>query len=263
VVARAVVRASPEALKALRSQPGPALGAPLPVNFLKHADEQTVAGIAAVLRAGHEHGLAGVDFSRWGVLAAPRFLARANVAQALRRFMQEGAWGVSPHLIPHRSLHSVSGSVSQALGIHGPNFGVGGGPESAAKALLAAATMLECEQVPGVWLVLTGWNWEPGLELASLPQSAECHRDTPAICSAAAMALLPGRQPLRGMCWNITGAPMARHALSHDTGPAASLSLEAICDAFESHHNAPKRWRLACGGSAQLEVVNTVAEKCA
>ena len=47
---------------------------PLPASFFKHADEQTVAGFAALAQAIQVHDLAGVDFSEWGVVAAPRFL---------------------------------------------------------------------------------------------------------------------------------------------------------------------------------------------
>ena len=122
VLARAVVRAGSDAFAALRQSPGTIIGAPLPANFLKHADEQTVAAVAAVLRATHLYGLAQHDFSNWGVLAAPRFLARPIVAQAVKRFRQEGACGVSPPLIPHRPLHSVSGPVSPALHLHAPHF---------------------------------------------------------------------------------------------------------------------------------------------
>lgn len=268
VLARAVVRAGGDGLKALRQNPGPAVGEPLAPNFLKHADEQTVAGVAAVLRAANEYGIAQVDFSRWGVLAAPRFLARASVAQAVKRFGQEGAWGVSPHLIPHRSLHSVSGTVSQALNLHGPNFGVGGGPWGAAKVLLAAAAMLECDRLPGVWVILTGWNWEPGVELPAGPARAgasgplrPCNPNEPATCSAVAMALVPGSEGRGGACWRIAATPVTEHALSETTAVAPVLSLESVCEAFENPATGPHAWRLQCGGTAVLETVEAVAEK--
>src|SRR5438067_465552 len=68
--------------------------------------------------------------------------------------------GLSPHFIPHRSQHAISGTISQALKIHGPNFGAGGGPGAAAEALLAGAVLLEGSRLPGVWVVLTGWDPE-------------------------------------------------------------------------------------------------------
>jgi hypothetical protein len=131
----------------------------LPVTFLKHADEQTVVALAAVFEAVRSHGLAppGVPapFRDWGIVAAPRFLGRPLLAAALPRFQNEGAWGVSPHLIPHRSLHSISGTVSQALKVQGPNFGVGGGPGGELEALITAVVLLHDMNLPGVWLVLS------------------------------------------------------------------------------------------------------------
>jgi hypothetical protein len=127
----------------------------LPASFLKHADEQTIAGLCSVYQAIKTAGFRSCCFRDWGVVAAPRFLGRPTMAAALQRFAAEGAWGVSPHLIPHRSLHSISGTVSQALKIQGPNFGVGGGPGGTVEVLLAATALLEGKRLPGVWIVLT------------------------------------------------------------------------------------------------------------
>jgi hypothetical protein len=155
LAARGYVRAPVEQLPTLRRCPCPAAPDALPSTFLKHSDEQTVCGLAAVFQAIHEHQLGDTDFSNWGVLAGPLFLGRNTVGAALARFAAEGAWGVSPHLIPHRSLHSLSGTVSHALKIHGPNYGVGGGPGAVSEALLNAAALLHGQRLPGVWLVLT------------------------------------------------------------------------------------------------------------
>ena len=78
----------------------------------------------------------GVSWPRRGILG------RANLAVALRSFMAEGVWGTSPHLIPHFALHSASGSISLALGLHGPNLGVGGGLHAVAEGFLTALTWL-------------------------------------------------------------------------------------------------------------------------
>jgi hypothetical protein len=161
VSAHALVRVTVEAIPSLRRQPGPVFRAPLAASFLKHADEQTVVGLVAVLEAIHRHNLGDFEFRDWGALAAPRFLGRTATAAALHRFAREGAWGISPHLIPHCSLHALSGTVSQALKIHGPNFGVAGGPGGPGEALLAATAMLRCRQLPGVWAVLTCMDPEP------------------------------------------------------------------------------------------------------
>jgi hypothetical protein len=186
------VRVPLEGLPQWRRQPGPVVGEPLPSGFLKHADEQTVAGLAAVYQAIHDHGLPADGFRDWGVLAAPRFLGRPAMALALQRFAAEGAWGVSPHLIPHRSLHSVSGTVSQALKVHGPNFGVGGGPGSEAEALLGAAALLERRRLPGVWVVLTRLDPEQPLDPEGRPAAGTT-------CLALALALVPPRAGWQGV----------------------------------------------------------------
>jgi hypothetical protein len=115
------------------------------------------------------------------------------MAAALQRFQAEGAWGVSPHLIPHRSLHSISGSISQAFKIHGPNFGVGGGPGAPAEALLAAVSMLEGQKLPGVWVVLSCLDPEKAPDEAGRPAAGTR-------CVGLALALTPirpGRCALR------------------------------------------------------------------
>ena len=153
VAARALLRVPVEQVAPLRKQPGPA-PSPFPVSFLKHSDEQTVVALAAVFTAIRDHQLPG-DFRHWGAVAGPRFLGRATTAAAVPRFLAEGAWGVSPHVVPHRSLHAVSGTLSQALKLHGPNFGVGGGPGSEGELMLADMALLQGMRLPGVWLLFS------------------------------------------------------------------------------------------------------------
>jgi hypothetical protein len=176
-----------EALPELRKQPGPAFGKPLPANFCKHTDEQTVAGLAAVFTAIRDHRLAEneSDFRDWAVVGAPRFLGRAAMATSLPRFLAEGAWDVSPHMIPHRSLHSLSGTVSQALKIHGPNFGAGGGPNGETEALLAGLSLASNVRLPGVWVVFTRIDPE-------LPEDGKTGKPAPgSFCQGLALALKP------------------------------------------------------------------------
>ncbi len=155
VVAVGRLRVPVENLPELRRRPSPVPSPGLPATFLKNADEQTVFALAAVYQAIHDAGLEAPSFGRWGVLAAPHKIGRTAMAQALPNYRAEGAWGMSPHLIPHRSLHCVSGAISCALKMHGPNFGVGEGP---AEALPIALAMLAQQRVEGVWLVLTAFD---------------------------------------------------------------------------------------------------------
>lgn len=193
VAAFAAVRLPYDALPDLRRNPEPVFGPGLAPAFFKHLDEQTVAGLAAVLRAVRETGLAPPGgFRDWGVLAAPHFLGQSLMVSSLLRFRAEGAWGVSPHVIPHHSLHSVSGTVSQVLKIHGPNLGVGGGTGGTAEALLAAAAWLGRHRVPGAWVVVT--TLDPPVALGDegqVPPGTDC--------VGLALALTPARVESAGL----------------------------------------------------------------
>ena len=188
VVGYRLFRMSPGDVHALRRRPGPVPAGwqRVPPSLLRYADEQTVAGTAAVFTAIEAMATPAERFHNWGVVAASRFLGRANLAVALRSFMAEGVWGTSPHLIPHFALHSQSGTISLALGSHGPNLGVGGGLHAAADGFLTALTWLATSVVPGVWLILSGWS----PELVPMPNG-----NGPATgeCQALALALVSMR----------------------------------------------------------------------
>ena len=243
----AIVRATAAELPALRQQPGRVGGQTLPVSFLKHADDQTVAGVTAVLRAIEGSGLAGTSFHDWGVVAASRFMGRTALAGALLKFQAEGAWGISPHLIPHRSLHALSGTISQALKVHGPNFGTGGGPGGAADALLTAAAMLHGGRLPGVWVVLTGWEPEPITDRQGKLLNAD------SVCNAVALALMPAATvgPRLSLRVVPTGADSQRNGHAGVT----LLSLEAVVRTLAEPvgPNATVVWQLPCGGRVELE----------
>jgi len=186
LLAFGIVRARPAVIAALRQlpcAPGVLPGRFRP-NLLKHSDEQTVASLGAVLDAVHRFGLAGRDFTAWGVVAVPRWMGRPKAAAALNKFHREGLTGASPMVVPHLSLHSVSGAVSQALRIHGPNFGTGSGPAPLGEGLLAALSLVAEGKLPGLWLTLSQWDPEPAPDTQGQVAS-EC------ICHAVALALVP------------------------------------------------------------------------
>ena len=183
VAAWCAMRAASAEIAAWRRSPAPPGTPPLPATLLKHSDDQTVLALVAVLRGAARAGLPTSRFVDWGVLAGPRFFGRGQMAESLQRFAQGGAWEITPQLIPHHSLHAVSGTISQALKIHGPNFGVGGGADLGADPFLVAASMLCDGVLPGLWLVLTGHVDE------YLPPSGN---DTTApACETVAIALMP------------------------------------------------------------------------
>jgi hypothetical protein len=251
VAGQASHRVALRQIPVLRSTPILLQREPLPASFLKHADEQTVVGIAALAQAIQLHGLESTDFTRWGVVAAPRFLGRAALAVALTRFAAEGAWGISPHLIPHRSLHALSGTVSQALKIQGPNFGVGGGAGGAAEALLVASAMLADQQLPGVWVLLTGFD--PELVPAD---PSDANAVAPATeCVAVALALMPVQERPSGILLTVGAAG----ADEEETVDWPSFSLENLAAASAAGATAA-RWQLRCGGWATLEDAKAAVE---
>jgi hypothetical protein len=256
----ALVQATPDQIPALRLKPGPADGPSYPAAFLKHADVQTVIGLGAVLHAIRDHGLTDTCFTDWGILGAPRFLGRAALAAGIQRYQLEGPWGISPHLIPHHSLHSPSGTVSQALAIHGPNFGVSGGLHAADETLLVASTLLACDGVPGVWLVLTGHNPEPIPEnhAANTVASPDGTTEAP-VCRALALGLVAARPGSRDLKLFISPGPLPR-AEGGDLDEAWSpFYFEALAE--ELGRPAPSgRWRLHCGGWVELKSTGAGAE---
>jgi hypothetical protein len=191
------------ALAASRRAPGPIPEGwkPLAPTFLKTSDDQTVSAVSAVLDAiATQPDVAPDAYAEWGVVVASRYLGRAQLAVALRRFASEGVWGVSPHLIPHFALHSPAGTLSLALGSHGPNLGVGGGPGSAMDGALTALTWLSEGRLPGVWLVLTGHEPDLVPDAKGAPVS-------PTECRALALALEPDDESPAARLRLVSGSP--------------------------------------------------------
>jgi hypothetical protein len=181
----ATAHASWGQLAALRRNPALPPDKQLVPGFLKNADDQTVLALTVITKAMASLSRPATTFQDWGVVAAPNLFGRAGIFQSLVSFRRDGAWGVTPHMIPHHSLHAVSGTISQALGFRGPNFGIGGGPDAATEALLAAATMVSENTLPGLWVVMSGHDTE------YLPDAANPQAVGPTTCLAAAFALMP------------------------------------------------------------------------
>jgi hypothetical protein len=173
-----------EAVAGLRRTLGPPGQPPFPATFLKSSEDQTVLALAAVGRAVEACGLQGESLAAWGVLAAPRSLGRLAAAEALHKYEQGGAWKVSPFVVPHHSLHSVSGTVSQAFRMYGPNFGVGGNAGAVVEGLLTALAVLDEGRLPGLWLILSECEPEP------IP-NREGASVVPVVCRALALAFRP------------------------------------------------------------------------
>jgi hypothetical protein len=185
VGALGVAEAPLAAVAGLRRGLGPPGKPPFPATFLKASEEQTILAVAAVARAVADFGLQGMPLTDWAVIGAPRSLGRLAAAEAMHKFAGGGALKVSPFIVPHRSLHAVSGTISQGFQIQGPNFGVGGHPGAVLEGLLAALTLLEERPPPGLWLVLSEYEPEPVPDREGI-----CAH--PVVCRALALAFRPG-----------------------------------------------------------------------
>ncbi len=168
---------------------------PLPPRFLRHADEHTVVGIRAVQAAmaalGQSPGNPRSGASdRFAVVAAPCGAGRPGSARTLVNLREGGPVTVSPHVVPQCSLHALASAVSVGLRIHGPNIGVGGGPEALSEAFVTALSLLDEPGVEGCWLVLTAWDEEPVLDdRGDVPGDAVCRGVALALDRAATGSL--------------------------------------------------------------------------
>ena len=272
VVAHAWVRVPLDALPELRRKPGPGFDTPLPLSTLKQADEQTVAAVAAVAHAAHRYGLEPASFRAWAVLAAPHYMGRPAMAAAIHRYQGEGAWGASPHLPPHRSLHSPSGTISQLFKIHGPNYGVCGGPGCATEVLAAAAAMIDARRVPGVWVALTAFD-------PDLPPDRAGAIGPGTVCAALALALTPPRQggPLAPRAagdslrdspttirLRVSGAAAPVRPPTRESAPALDLfALTGVLDALAQEKDVSRAGfvlPLEAGGRVAIERTGRLAE---
>jgi hypothetical protein len=217
-------------------------GQPLPASLVKHSEDQTLAAVAALYVALTTRGWLGQSFADWGVIAAPNFFGRTGNAHSIERFGQEGPWGVSPHVIPHHSLHAVSGTISQLLKVHGPNFGISGAAQACQDAFLIAAALLAEGGVPGLWLLLSGHERE------RVPvESGKTEPGRAVVCEAVAMALVPAAVPGDGLTLRI-GAELHRVGL-------ADLTLSALVRALDPAGPSCGQWRLPGTGWVELGAV--------
>lgn len=172
---------------------------------LRHCDEQTLAGLAAVRDAIKNLQAPPASFQDWGIVASSRYLGRSAFAQSLGKFAVEGPWNVSVQVVPHRSLHSPASMIGLTLGCHGPCVGVGGGLDGETDAWLTAVALLQQESLPGMWLVFSGWEPEVQMDIDGnwLGETR---------CTALAIALQPvsaGEDRLRLRIVRDTSAPEA------------------------------------------------------
>ena len=206
-------------------------------------------GIVAIREALAQSGLTRADMEGWGVVAAPRYIGRLAGAAVLDKFPKSGNSGVPAHQVAQNSLHSVSGAASIALGLHGPNVGLGGGPWSVAEGLTTALSLFDPALVPGLWLLVSQFDPEPIPDAQGNPQNNP-------LCYAVAIALdwrsaTPGRLSLA-----LDGPPVhgGKSPWPEPTVPELAACIDAAA------RGLPTRWqcRLPWGGRLELRLAGRV-----
>lgn len=120
---------------------------------MRHMEDQTVAAMEAVRQARAMNPQ--LTFENWAVLACPVLPGRATFRENLKRYAEEGAFAISPQVIPQCSLHSLPGQLSIILGAHGPNLGVGGWPGTEDQVWSTAWAIQKAVEPEGLWLIWT------------------------------------------------------------------------------------------------------------
>lgn len=224
-----------------------------PGHFFKYSDEQTIVAVQALDRLITDEAIDVSECREWGVIASPRFIGRLAGAATLKRFGERGDQGVSPHTLPQFSLHSPSGAMSILLGTHGPNVGMGGGPNALAEGLLAALTVFDHTRTPGMWFVATDWDPEPLPSESGDPATeGYCHAVV-LLLRQADSAGLRGQLSLRNSTAPLqtqhAGAEIRASQLVRDLDVAAERSLPL---GFQ--------WELPWGGRIEMQL-ETAATK--
>ena len=246
-----VVKVAVDEIAALRKAPGPLGGRVIAPSLLKHADHQTVLAIASVLKAIDNSGWHGRSFDEWGLIAAPRFLGRINVAASMDRFQKRGVPSMSPLIIPTLSLHAVAGSLSLAIKVRGFNYGVGGGHGHLADALLAGLAAREDNGVPGVWVVVSQFSPEPVLDVSG-------HSLIPSFGYGLALAVT-ATAPSRSR-WNlrVVSDVVLASADTVDDRDVAGIEpptgLVALAEFLSATSSRVRRWYCPLPGGGALEL---------
>lgn len=183
VASYATARLQNDAVNALRKQSS-SLPGDLGNSVLRHSDEQTLTSLVAVRDAMSNFETPPESFQDWGVVTSSRYLGRTAFAQALNKYAVDGPWNVSVQVVPNRSLHSPASMVGLALGCHGPCVGVGGGLDGEPDAWLTATSLLDQHQLPGIWLIFSGWDPDERIDLEGVSLNNPS-------CTALALALQP------------------------------------------------------------------------
>jgi hypothetical protein len=187
------------------------------------------------------------DCTRHGVVAASCQAGRLATAASLAKLRTHGAVSVSPHIVPQCSLHSIAGAVSVALGMHGPNVGIGGGPEALAEGLFTSLSFLQPgggADAEGAWLIATDWAEEPSLDSTGAAVGDPT-------CRALALFLEPTAAAPLGLAVHNPDAPAARPRAIETHDPLGSFARAvAMC----ATGGVLTSWMVECPWSAEIRL---------
>lgn len=217
--------------------------AALKPQLLKHSDPQTLSAIEALSAATHQLGCSqdidlGGGFADWAIISATQYLGRSAFAAVIEKYQIDGPWGVSVQVIPHTSPHAVASTLSLALASHGPCIGVGAAPGEEPQALLTAATLLERPEIPGAWLVLSGWLQEQATDDA-------CQPAVEGRCRAVALAVVCGRSAAVASAIGRITFRVDPTASSGDSANLLTWLMNAIRDRESTHRTSSGNVRIA------------------
>jgi hypothetical protein len=252
ILAHAFVEAPLSQIGLLRDRPGPEGSPALPARFLRHCDEQTVVAMQAVL------AIASLpperrECGRHGVVAASCQAGRLATAVSLAKLRPHGAVSVSPHIVPQCSLHAIAGAVSVALGMHGPNVGIGGGPDALAEGLFAAVSFLQPgggAEADGVWLIATDWVDEPALDATGAALGDPT-------CRGLALFVEPAVAAPLAIAVHMPDAPAARPRIAETTDPLGDFARAvAMC----ATGGVLTSWTVECPWPAEIRLTRRAGQ---
>jgi hypothetical protein len=217
-----------ENIPLVRKNPGSHRGESLAAH-VRLSDEQTVLGLAAVAQTIEVSGWQDRSFANWAVIASARWFGRLRFTASLERYRKLNARGKSPLIVPTLSLHAIAGTLSIALGVHGPHFGVSGQEDQLGEALMAGLGMIERERIEGIWVVACEFDPEPIGDDRGTPTA-------PTVGYAAALALSSDAGSMR---------------LTMGPGSQASGTVHDLVDWLQSAR--PGVWRCGVAGVGVVE----------
>lgn len=248
VASSATVESPLSEIPALREAPFP-VGAPsLPGRFLRHSDEHTVIGMRAVLEAIAHFPDPRPSFEAFGVVGSPCLPGRMASARTLMQLQAEGPATVSPHIVPQCSLHALASAVSVGLSMHGPNIGIGGGPEAIAEGFITSLSLLDHSNIPGLWLVFTEWKNEPTLDAQGIAPPD-------AMCRGVAICLMPTQRGAARLTITLPGTRLTSDSDARTT-PQATGTLAELAHALAACNQGDVRadWLHVCPWGAHVRI---------